>query len=64
MDKVNEAGVVAVDMDRRIVFLDSGERCQISNMIDADGEETDQADDAVALVFPIASTGRWGACER
>ena len=63
MPITNEAEVVAVDMDARKVFLMSGERCPITNMIDDRGNETDDPDDAVSVVFPIASIDKWGCCE-
>lgn len=41
-----------------IVWLDTDEECLITNLYDAFGEETDDFDEAVSALAPLAD-GRW-----
>lgn len=48
----------AVNVPGRVAVLDSGETIAFSTMFDFDGDETDDADQAVSVVAPLP-TGGW-----
>ena len=59
----NSERVVYVDhvsLENGSVRLDSGETCEITNLLDVDGDETDDYRNAVSVVYKIPSGG-WGA---
>lgn len=57
-----EPDVRAVNLDLRKVMLDDGELANITNLLDADGDETDDPELAEAAVFQYPS-GRWGSLD-
>lgn len=55
------AAVTAINVRRRVVLLDSGVVAPITNMIDVDGDETDDpAEYFVAIVH--LPCGMWACC--
>lgn len=53
------SGALAVNRDRRLVLMDNDDVIPITNMIDADGAETDAADEAIGFVAGPTRAGEW-----
>lgn len=53
-----EPEAVAVNVQRGLILLDTNETVEIDTMIDADGDETDDPDLALAALAPLPD-GRW-----
>ncbi len=54
--------IESVNTKARIAFTDDGQLCEITNLFDADGDETAGADEAVAAVVKLPD-GRWAAVD-
>jgi hypothetical protein len=50
--------VSCINRAKRIAVLDDGQTLSIANFLDADGDETDDADSAVVGIAPD-SNGKW-----
>jgi len=50
--------VMAINRKDRLAVLDDGQICMWTNMLDADGDETDRADEAVYAICQLPS-GKW-----
>jgi hypothetical protein len=44
----------AINRDQRLAVTDDGQVCQITNLFDRDGDETDNAEAAVVAVVKLA----------
>ena len=55
---MREPVVSMVNVSQRFAVLTTGEVLQLTNLLDDEGEETDNLDDAVSVVAPMAD-GRW-----
>jgi LDH2 family malate/lactate/ureidoglycolate dehydrogenase len=50
--------VYAVNVAKRAAYLDTGEQCPITKLLDFEGDETDNPAEAVAAIAPLRS-GTW-----
>lgn len=51
--------IVAIHLRQRLAMLDDGQQVGITNLFDCDGDDTDNLDEAVALVAGPTSCGQW-----
>lgn len=56
--------IVSVDFEARLVMFEDGKTVEISRMIDAFGDDCDEAKDAVVLVVGPMPDGTWTILER
>jgi hypothetical protein len=54
--------ITAVNRSARLAVTDTGEVCEITNMFDRDGDETERSDEAVSAVAALPS-GQWAAID-
>lgn len=55
------ADVIALNLGQREAFLDDGRTCPITNMLDADGDETDDPEEAREDEWLALHLGDFGA---
>lgn len=58
--------VLAINLNARRAMRTDGELCEITNMLDCDGDETNDPEEALAVVVDLgedAGEGRWAAVD-